>query len=206
MSRVMRKIRVLCVGWAALFYAEAFTLSASADELPPAPTPLALKLMLRTIAFDQHLPQRGGGDFVVVVLSEPGQDAMRAEAMAAAEELNTFKILKRALRFVPVELRTGAGLREDVKRLKASALLVLPGLSEMGQESVSQVAGEAQLYTMSLAPTLVQRAVLVGVYEYQGRPKIALNRAMMRALDIDFEKTLLHVVEIFPGSGPLPGG
>jgi len=185
---------------AMLVCAGALTSRAQAEELRAAPAPLALKLMLRTLAFDQRFSERGSGDFVVLVLSEPGQEAARDEALAATEELKSFKILSRALRFLPVALHGEAGLRDDVKRLRASALLVLPGLSDGGLEAVTRVAVQAQLYTMSLEPSLVQRTILLGVFEYQGRPRIALNQAAMHALDIDFEKTLLRVAEMFPGT------
>jgi hypothetical protein len=192
-------MKIATVGLLALMVAVPLARGAGAKDAP-VPFPLALKLMLRTLTFDQRFAEHGTGDFTVLVATEPGQSAVREEALAAAKELEGFKILNRALRFVPAELRGGASLRDSVQKARASAVLVLPGLSEAGQLAVTQVAGDARLYTLSLDPALVERTMLLGVLNQDGRPRIALNRAAIRRLNVDFEKTLLGVAEIFPGA------
>lgn len=167
----------------------------SAGEVPPK---LALMVMLKVLTYDRNLPNRGGGDFVVVIATEPAQEAGRREVEVAIKELRNAALRARPVRFVFASIEPGENLRRQLSDSKAQALLLLRGASPQGVELAARAGVDAQAYLLSLDPALVERTVAVGVANEGGRPKILINLTAARLVNAVFEPAVLKHARILP--------
>lgn len=165
------------------------------ESMPPK---LGLQVMLKVLTYDRNFLKRGTGDFVILVANEPGQALAREEALEAIRGFEGSTILKRPIRIVAAEFKGAPALRDAAKRSRASAILVLPGLSAGGLEIVSQISRESQLYSLSLDPEKVERGLALGVTVENGRPKILLNLATAKEINASFESSVLLLAKIYP--------
>jgi hypothetical protein len=168
--------------------------AANAQERVP-PT-LALRVLLRVLTYDKNLASHGQGDFVVLIVYEPGQNTAFAEATAAAAAMKGMSLAKRPLRFADVELRDPSALAEAASKASANALLLLPGLSRAGEDAAVSVAKSTGCYTLSLDPRLVERSFLIGVSYKDGRPQLILNIAAAKTAHADFDVAILKLARI----------
>jgi hypothetical protein len=164
------------------------------EVIPPRP---ALTLLIHILSFDRHFVPKGDGDFVVAVVHEPGQKEELARAMEAAEAAKSMEFKKRAVQFVAVELRAPGPFRQALVKANASAMVLLPGLTPAGVETIVRVADEERLYTLSLDPTLVEKSAAIGVVKEGTRNRILLNRNALVRMKSSFEPTLLKLARIY---------
>jgi len=160
------------------------------------PTPLALQVMLRVLAYDRNFDTHGTGDFVIIVAVEPRQGEAKTEAMPAMKALEGAAIHGRQIRFVTAELHGEQSLRESVQKQGASALLLLPGLSHEGLNAAAAVARAHRLYTLSLDPALVEQSLALGIANKDGRPQIVLNLAAAKDANAEFDVAVLKLARL----------
>jgi hypothetical protein len=184
-------VSALTVALVSLAPAQAY----SEESMPPR---LSLQVMLKVLTYDRNFLMRGTGDFVVLVVNEPTQALTREEVLEAIRELAGSTLHKRPIRIVAAEFKAAPTLREAAKRSRASAILVLPGLSAGGLEIVTQVAREARLYSLSLDPEKVEHGLALGVTAENGRPKILLNLITAKEINASFESSVLLLARTYP--------
>ncbi len=167
--------------------------TAFAEEADPTH---ALPVLLKVLTYDVNFDLRGAGDFVVLVVGEPGQAHKRDELLATLRGLSVTTVKKRPLKFAAAELKGESSLQADIDRTKASALLALPGLSSAGLTALSEVAQDNQLYTLSLEHETVEKVVAVGVSQVGGRLQIVINQRAARAIGARFDPALLKLARV----------
>lgn len=168
----------------------------STHAAEPVPTKLAMQVMLKVLTYDRHFAEHGNGPFTVLLAYEPGQQADAEHTLASLRELNGSRILGRELKFVAESFHTEAQLREHVTRHAANALLATSGLSKPGLGTISAVARDRQLYTLSLDPALVEDSLALSVDNLNGRPQIVLNLAASKSANASFEPTVLKLAKL----------
>lgn len=171
-----------------------FATTAHAQERVPAE--LALRVMLRVLAYDKNLPGKDAGDFVILVAHEPGQGSALKETQAAATKLKGLALRNRNLRFEFVEFTSEGALTAAVAKSPPSALLVLPGLSVAGQTSAAVVSKQRRIFALTLDPAYVQKALTLGVANNDGRPQIVLNTTAAKHANADFDLAVLKLARV----------
>lgn len=178
-------------------------LTASALLLSPpgwaqgAPDPkVAVPIILKVLTYDKQFDSRGKGDFVVLVVSESGQSASRAQVLEVLKSLPVTSIRNRPLKFIAAEFADQGGLAADAAQLGAHALLAVPGLSPGGVGAIAAVAKSRQLYSLALDVAMVEKALALGVGSASGRPQIVINESAARAVGAQFETSVLKLARV----------
>jgi len=190
--------------WPAVLAAALLARSAGAQEAPAIPPKKMVTVLLKVLAMDTALNMRGASDFVVAIPWERGQEAERDRLMEVARPLEkelTFR--KRAIRFVPLQLKAGpdpkAGpaFREALVKESASTILVPVGVSKPGLGLINQIAREEKLHTLAMDASQVEDWLTVGVIPDENAMKVLLNANCVRAAGGFFEVALLKVSKIY---------
>ncbi|HYV47979.1 MAG TPA: hypothetical protein VFA20_24130 [Myxococcaceae bacterium] len=168
--------------------------------VPPAAIPpkKMVTVLLKVLAMDQALQIRGEGDMVVIVPWEKGQEATRDTLMEIAhgvEKELTFR--KRAIRFVPIQLKGAPAFKEAVEKEVATTILVPTGVSKAGLEVIAQVAKELKIHTLAMDASQVEDWLTVGLIPDENKMKVVLNANCVRAAGGYFEVALLKVAKIY---------
>ncbi len=170
--------------------------SASFAEGETANLKVSIPILLKVLTYDQNFETRGFGEFVVVVASEAAQQSVRERLLDELKGLSVTAIKNRPIRFVGAEFRDGPSLDAAVQKVKAGAILAVPGLSGPGVSIVSDVGQDNQIYTLSLDAPMVEKALAVGVTQVGGRPQIVINDKASKALGVKFEASVLKLAKV----------
>ncbi len=163
--------------------------SASARaEVPPQ---LGVVVMLKVLTYDHAFADRASGDFVVCVPTSE-QHADLSSAYAAIGPVGETLLAGRKVRLVAVPLDGADGLFER----KASAVLLLPGLTPKQVERWSKAAERLKVYSLSLVPDDAEERVLLSVEEASGKPRPVVNKKLAAALGASFPPSVLKVARI----------
>jgi hypothetical protein len=157
---------------------------------------IAVPILLKVITYDRNFGDRGDGEFVVLVASEPGQQDARQEVLALVRSMRIASIQNRPIKWVSAEFKDRDQLGDAVAGHKASAILAVPGLSSSGVQQVSAVAKSKQIYTLALDPEMAERALTVGVSAQGGRPQIVINLGASKAINAVFESSVLKLARV----------
>lgn len=152
---------------------------------------VAVLLLLKVLTYDKTFAARGDGDFVVLLAAEPGQKSDREALLAEIERSGPQTILSRPLRFVRAEA-DGRALEDAIRATRASALLVLPGISRDKAAELAGVGTRLRVYTLGLDEAVVAAGVALGVAIEDGRPQILINHPATEAIGAEFEPALLQ--------------
>jgi hypothetical protein len=157
-------------------------------EVPPQ---LGVVVMLKVLTYDVGFQDRSNGDFVVCVPTSD-QNADLSAAFGAIGPVGTTMLAGRKVRLRPMPVDAAATLGEQ----KASALLLLPGLSPKQVHAWSQAAAQLKLYSLSLVPADAQESVLLSVEESDGKPRPVLNKKLAGALGANFPPSMLRLARV----------
>lgn len=155
------------------------------------PPQLGVVVMLKVLTYDVGFAQRSSGDFVVCVPTSE-QNADLSTAFGAIGPVGTTMLAGRKVRLRPVPLDAAATLAEQ----KASALLLLPGLTPKQVQAWSQAAALLKVYSLSLVPADAQESVLLSVEEADGKPRPVLNKKLAGALSASFPPSVLRLARV----------
>lgn len=172
---------------------------ARADDAKTASRKVAVLLLLKVLTYDKGFDDRGSGEFVVLLAGEPGQRTERDALWDAIQATAPKTIRSRPLKFVRFDLDGRSDLDERVREAKASAMVVMPGLSASSVETIARVTGPHRLYTLGLDRQAVERGAALGVDTGEdGKPQIVINRPTSQAAGVDFEQSLLQRAKVIP--------
>lgn len=167
---------------------------ARADESVPAE--LALKVMLRVLAYDAAFSNHGTGDFTVVVPWKPGAEKARDAAMAAAGGLAEKSIKGRPLKFVALEFSSAASLADAANKAGATAFLAPAGLVAEDYGAIANATRRMKAYGLSLVPAGVDAGVMLGVANNGGRPQILLHREASQEVGASWPPAVLRLARV----------
>lgn len=156
----------------------------------------ALPVLLKVITYDVNFDARGSGPFVVLVVSDSNQMAARAALVATLRDVSISEVKKRPLKYAPLEFRDEAQLQGEIERVKASALLVVPGASAATVKAMWDLAQDNQLYALALEASTVQSSFPLGVTTSGDKPQIVINEKSAKAVGIRFETVVLRMAKV----------
>ena len=157
---------------------------------------VALPVLLKVVTYDRNFAARGSREFVLLVASEPAQQALRAELLSTLKGLKLSSIHNRTLRLVEVEFKDQAFLDAKVQSERASAILAVPGLSGAGLTAVSEVAMDNQIYTLALDQAMAEKSLAIAVTVKDGRPQIVINQTAAKGIGAVFESSVLKLARV----------
>jgi hypothetical protein len=168
--------------------------AASAQDIPD--PKVAVPILLKVITYDKAFSGRGAGDFVLLVVSEPGQANTREEVLTTLRTLKLSAVQNRPLRFVTAEFKDESSLAAKLDAVKPSALLAIPGISSPGVQLISEAAQKRQIYSLALDASMVERNLALGVVAREGKPQIVINVAAAKAVGANFETAVLKIAKM----------
>lgn len=168
--------------------------TASAD--PPADVKTAMPMLLKVLTYDVNFDSRGVGDFTVLVVSEPGQGARRDQLIDALKELPAQKVKARPLKVAIAEFKDEPALQIEIDKTRASALLVVPGISIPSLKHIWEVAQDNQAYVLALEASMVEFGLPVGVQLTGGKPQILINEKGAKSIGAKFETAILKLARV----------
>jgi hypothetical protein len=157
---------------------------------------VAMPVLLKVLTYDLNFESRGYGEFVVLVASEPTQQAQREQLMDVLKGLSVVSVKTRPIKFVAGEFKDAASLDADVQRAHAGAILAVPGLTAEAVAIISDVGQDNQIYTLALDAAMVEKAIAIGVTQSAGRPQIIINERASKALGVKFETSVLKLAKV----------
>lgn len=180
--------------WAVIFLLAMWAPTAPGQE--SAEVKAAVPVLLKVLTYDVNFDARGVGDFVVLVLNEPGQAQKREALVDTLKSVDVSKVKNRPVKYVGAEFKDEASLQAEIDRTKASALLATPGMSDKFVGHLSEVAQDNQLYAVALTAAMVEKALPVGVVMANGRPQIIINVKAARGVGANFETSVLKLARV----------
>ena len=188
MGFLVNHCRALTVGFALLA-----TIASAQDA---SEVKAAVPVLLKVLTYDVNFDARGVGEFVVLVVNEPGQAARREALVDTLKSVEVSKVKARPVKYVGAEFRDEASLQAEIDRTHAAAILVTPGTSDKFVGHVSEVAQDNQLYAVALTAAMVEKALPVGVVMANGKPQIIINVKAARGVGANFEVAVLKLARV----------
>ena len=185
-----RTLFVMCVVLALL---SALPLSAQEAELRDA------ALILRVLSYDRALPQRAGGNVVVLVAYKPGDSASESERQKLVVALNGVgartPISGMRPRAVEHAFRDTATLQRAARDARAVAVYACRGLEGM-TDAIMRATRGAQALSMTSEATAVRGGLGVGLIHRGGQVRLLINLASTSAEGARLDAALLQLAEV----------
>jgi hypothetical protein len=171
-----------------------WALTASAQEAGDVKA--AVPVLLKVLTYDINFDARGVGDFVVLVVNEPGQSEKRQILVETLKGVEVSKVKARQVKYVGAEFKDEASLQAEVDRTHAGALLAMPGMSDKFVNHLWEVAQDNQMYAVALTAPMVEKALPVGVVMANGKPQIIINMKAAKSVGANFELSVLKLARV----------
>lgn len=167
--------------------------AARADELD---VKVAVPALLKVLTYDVNFDTRGTGDFVILVVGDAAVADKRKAIAKDLEAVAGLKLKTRPVKFVSAELKDEAALQADIDKVKAAAVLVVPGTAPAGAKAVSEVAQDNQIYALALDPAMVEQGLPVGVTMNGSKAQIVINEKAAKGVGARFESSVLKLARV----------
>ncbi len=154
-------------------------------------------LVLRILAFDRRLADRAANEVRIAVLFKLGSgesERCQIEIERAIGEASKKQTVAR-LNVRAEPLAVSAGLAGDLRRLKASAAYVCPGLDDQTEAIAKATRGVGAL-TFSGVEDYARGGLSVALVKRDPRVSIVVNLPASRAEGADLDAGLLKVAEV----------
>lgn len=156
----------------------------------------AMPALLKVLTYDVNFDARGVGDFVILVVNEPGQGPRREALVDALKGSDAARIKNRPVKYVGVETTSEADLQAQIDKTRASAILATPGMSEKSVKALWEVAQDNQIYAVALEAAMVEQALPVGVVMAGAKAQIIINVKAAKAVGANFETAVLKLARV----------
>jgi hypothetical protein len=172
------------------------TLAGAARAQDATEAATAMPILLKVLTYDLNFDTRGAGEFVIMVAFNPAQSGLREQVMSTLKALPVTHIKSRPLKFVSFDMKDGASLSAEIARVKASAIMATQGLSVAAQEQIAGAAESAQVYSLALDATMVEKFIAIGVTIQNSRPQIVINDKASKAQGARFQNSVLRLAKV----------
>lgn len=156
----------------------------------------SMPLLLKVLTYDVNFDARGLGDFTVLVVGEANQAEKRDQTLKALKDMPAQKVKNRPLKYAVTEFKDEQALQADIERTKASALLMVPGVSMPTVKHVWDVAQDNQTYVLALETAMVEFGLPVGVQVGGPKPQILINEKGAKSVGARFETAILKLARV----------
>lgn len=168
----------------------------ASDELPARNKAL---LLLRVLAYDQNLRARAGQVVTLLVVFNPGDGASKKagdELVEALEQLaKSSVVLGLPIRVRSTAFQTAQELDASAKELRASAIVVCPGLED-AIDDISTVTRNRSILSVAASREAVEKRLSVAFTRRGPKAAIVINLAASRAEGVGFDSALLRLAEV----------
>ncbi|MBS1151423.1 MAG: hypothetical protein H6Q89_3121 [Myxococcaceae bacterium] len=189
-ATVSETFRTMCV-----LLVLSFSALARAGDLA-ADAKIAMPMLLKALTYDTNFDSRGLGDFTVLVVAEASQSDKRDLLLDGLKDMPNQKVKNRPLKYAGTEFKDEASLQAEIDRTRASALLVVPGLSTATLKHVWDVAQDNQAYVIALEASMVEFGLPIGVQVTGGKPQILINEKGAKSVGAKFETAILKLARV----------
>lgn len=156
----------------------------------------SMPLLLKVLTYDVNFDARGLGDFTVLVVGEPAGADKREATLKALKDMSAAKVKTRPLKYVTAEFKDEPSLQAEIDKTKASALLVVPGVSMATVKHVWEVAQDNQTYVLAFDTAMIEFGLPVGVQVGGGKPQILINEKGAKSVGAKFETAILKLARV----------
>lgn len=148
-------------------------------------------VLLKILSYDQELASRADSTVVIGVAVPAGAGGDSA-SLQSVSQLKSVKVLGRAIRAVPVQLRSSGELRKALIAESVDALIVPDGLSATQLTAVIDACRNTKIPSMGLSRAAAEGGIAVGV-EIRDQVTIYVNAAEAFAQGARFRSELLRL-------------
>lgn len=156
----------------------------------------AMPVLLKVLTYDTNFDSRGAGDFVVLVVSDPGEAGARGQLVNELKDVSVTKVKNRTVKYVSVDFKDEASLQAEIDKNRASALLAIPGTPSSAIKAMWEVAQDNQVYALALEASMVEQFFPVGVSMAGDKPQIVINEKSSKAVGVRFETSVLRLARV----------
>lgn len=166
-----------------------------AEPTPPAVSALPLSLQipafLKALDFERSLAVDEPSFVISVVYdpSDPSSVGSKDRVLAIQGQLT--RLLVRGKRVVLEEFAYVPG-----RPILVAGVLLSTTLDEVAVEELSRHAQSADILTLAIDPTDVERGMVLGVESVEGKPRFVVNLTAAKASGVSFEARFLNLCRV----------
>jgi len=151
-------------------------------------------VLFKALSHDRNLEDRAGRALNIAIVFQDnltGEEELMGSIQSAAEkELRHFKIT-----IITIQFESTAQLMGILKEHHINLLYIHQSM-ERALSSVQQASRGMKIPSVALSLQFIERGVPLGVYELNGKVKLAINFRAEKLEGLDFPATLLKIATI----------
>lgn len=162
-------------------------------------------VMLRVLAYDRQLAQRGGEAVRVLVVYPVGDDgaAERARWTSAFAKVHKVKVDGRAVAIVAHKFESAEKLDRVLESMHPAAILACDGLlKQISGGKLAAITRARKVMSFATREADVANGLAVGVVAGKSRDEIVVNVAAATAEGVKFDAGLLQLARSVKGQQP----
>lgn len=162
------------------------------------PVEMQFELLTKILIFDRSLKKRAGQEIVIGLAYQSlyrESLSVKDEFLGMAEKVPDLRIDGLPVRFVAIELKSGARLEDLLAANKIGVLYVAP-LRAYDVEAIAEATHALKIMSLTGVPEYARKGLAVGFDSVGGRPKILINLGGAKAEGCDFSSQLLNLATV----------
>jgi pyruvate-formate lyase-activating enzyme len=170
-------------------------LPAAAEDVP-VPAELQAELLFMIAGRDKNLAARAGDTVRTLIVTKPGEASSRAAAQLKAAAGRKEKIAGLAHEETTLAYSGAAALAEACKARKISVLYLTPGFTPEEAAAIGQALESGDVLSVSAAPALVRKGVVLGFDLVSGRAKLLVDLTRAAKQHVAFPPEVLGLMAV----------
>lgn len=170
---------------------------ASAEQ-PEVPIRLQAELLAKVAGYDRNFAARTEGTAVVLIAVRDGDPDSERIAAELSAELERRPIIGGVAHREQILRYESAKALADECRARRASVVVLSAGFENEAASIAEALVQANVLSVSMIASYVERGVVLGFSARSGKPTILINLAQAKQQGVDFRSDLLKLAKVLP--------